>query len=188
MLPYHEKSNYIWLDLEMTGLDSKKDHILEIAVVVTNNKLEILAENSIAISHNVLVLDSMNDWCKKQHAKSKLYADCINSTISLLEAEQQTIEFLQQYTSKNSSPLCGNCIWKDRSFLAEHMPTLEQFFHYQHLDIAVFRVLRKSKMIKPCLQYRKSEHHRALHDIKDHITELKHYFASYNLVNNVGGI
>lgn len=171
-----DKDNLIWIDLEMTGLDTENDKIIEIATIVTNSKLEILAEGPVfAIHQHQDIMNAMDDWNTRQHGKSGLTERVHQSTISEQIAEMQTIEFLQQYVPKGASPMCGNSICQDRRFLAKHMPELEAFFHYRHIDVSTIKEL--ARRWKPELNdnFKKSGAHLALDDIRDSIRELQHY-------------
>jgi oligoribonuclease len=174
-------NNLIWLDLEMTGLDPKTDLILEIATIVTDSQLNILAEGpAFAIKQTDQVLDNMNPWCIEQHGKSGLTARCRASTVTLAEAEQATIAFLQQYVSAGKSPMCGNSIGQDRRFLAEYAPTLEAFFHYRNLDVSTIKELAKRWHPDVATLVKKSGSHLAMDDIRESIAELvvyqQHFF------------
>jgi len=169
-------NNLIWIDLEMTGLDTQKDYIIEIATVVTDAQLNILAEGPVlAIHQSDEVIAAMDDWNTRQHAKSGLTERVKNSTVTELQAQQQTIEFLQQYVPRKKSPMCGNSICQDRRFLARCMPELEDYFHYRNLDVSALKelVARWAPQIASGLN--KNNNHLALDDIKDSIEELKYY-------------
>lgn len=136
--------NLIWLDLEMTGLDPNSDLILEIATLVTDKQLNILAEGPVmALHQSDTLLAAMGEWCTRQHRQSGLTQRVRDSCISEAEAECATLEFLRQYLPPNTSPLCGNSICQDRRFLARHMPVLEKFFHYRNLDVSTLKELAK---------------------------------------------
>lgn len=168
--------NLIWLDLEMTGLDPKKDVILEIATIVTDSQLNILAEGpSLAIKQPDAVLDGMDPWCVEQHGKSGLTERCRNSTVSLAEAEQLTLAFLRQYVPAGKSPMCGNSIGQDRRFLVEYAPELEAFFHYRNLDVSTVKELARRWAPEVLKQVQKQGSHLALDDIRDSIGELVTY-------------
>ena len=167
----------VWIDLEMTGLEPEKDMILEIATLITDNSLEIVAKGPELIIHQSdVVLGSMNDWCKKQHGKTGLSEAVRASTISLEQAEQQTLEFIQKYCKKQTSPLCGNTIYQDRAFLHKHMPKIDQFLHYRIIDVSSVKELVKRWYPQhPLIEFKKSDTHRALADIQESVSELKQY-------------
>ena len=168
--------NLIWIDLEMTGLDTVNDEIIEIATIVTDKQLNILAEGPmIAIHLAQSRLDEMDDWNKKQHGKSGLIQRVLDSQYSLQQAEAETIAFLEQYVSAGKSPMCGNSICQDRRFLARQMPTLEEFFHYRNLDVSTLKELVKRWYPSNGFSFDKESEHLALADIRDSIDELKHY-------------
>ncbi len=170
------ENNLIWLDLEMTGLEPKTDVILEIATIVTDSDLNIIAEGPVfAIKQPDSVLDNMNEWCIEQHGKSGLTARCRASDISLTDAEQQTIAFLQQYVPAGKSPMCGNSIGQDRRFLVEYAPALEAFFHYRNLDVSTVKELAKRWNPEVTKKVQKSGSHLALDDIRESIAELVTY-------------
>lgn len=169
-------SNLIWLDLEMTGLEPKTDVILEMATIVTDSQLNILAEGPVfAISTPDKVLDNMDPWCVEQHGKSGLTARCRASKISLAEAEKQTLEFLSQYVAKGKSPMCGNSIGQDRRFLAEYAPSLESYFHYRNLDVSTVKELARRWHPEVLNKVQKAGSHLALDDIRESIAELVTY-------------
>ncbi|OCW98636.1 oligoribonuclease [Alishewanella sp. HH-ZS] len=169
-------TNLIWLDLEMTGLEPKTDVILEMATIVTDSQLNILAEGPVfAIKTADNILDNMSAWCVEQHGKSGLTARCRASTVTLADAEQQTIAFLSQYVSKGKSPMCGNSIGQDRRFLAEYAPELEAFFHYRNLDVSTVKELARRWHPEVLNKVKKSSSHLALDDIRESIAELVTY-------------
>lgn len=169
-------TNLIWLDLEMTGLEPKTDVILEMATIVTDSQLNILAEGPVfAIKTADDILDNMDPWCVEQHGKSGLTARCRASAVTLAEAEQQTLAFLSQYVSKGKSPMCGNSIGQDRRFLAEYAPELEAFFHYRNLDVSTVKELARRWHPEVLQKVQKSSSHLALDDIRESIAELVTY-------------
>ena len=168
-------SNLIWLDLEMTGLNCERDHIIEIATVITDTHLTPLAEGPvIAIYQSDEALNKMDEWCTNQHGKSGLTQRVRDSKTSIEEAEQKTLAFIKQWVAENKSPLCGNSIYQDRRFLAKYMPTLERYCHYRNLDVSTIKIL--AERWKPDLPlFSKESAHLALSDIYDSISELKYY-------------
>jgi len=171
-----DKNNLIWIDLEMTGLEPKIDVIIEIATIVTDADLNILAEGpSLAIHQPDEALDAMDEWCTNQHGKSGLTQRVKDSKVSVADAEQQTISFLNEYVEAGVSPMCGNSIGQDRRFLDKYMPELEAFFHYRNLDVSTLKELAKRWRPEVAAGVVKKGSHLALDDIKDSIEELKHY-------------
>jgi oligoribonuclease len=167
----------IWLDMEMTGLDPKTDVVLEIATLVTNAELEILAEGPDLVIHQPdAVLDHMSDWCIEHHGQSGLTAACRASTISLAEAERLTLEFLAGYCEPGKSPLCGNSIGQDRRFMVEYTPALDRFVHYRSVDVSTLKELCR-RWYPDLPAYAKAETHRALDDIRESLGELRYYRA-----------
>lgn len=170
------KNNLIWIDLEMTGLDTFNDYIIEIATVVTDAQLNVLAEGPIfAIHQQDAILDSMDEWNTRQHGKSGLTERVKNSLVTEHEAEQKTLEFLRKYVPAGVSPMCGNSICQDRRFLARCMPELEAFFHYRNLDVSSLKELARRWAPKVEKSFKKSASHLAMDDVKDSIRELEHY-------------
>lgn len=171
-----DDTNLVWLDLEMTGLEPKTDVILEMATIVTDSQLNILAEGPVfAIKTPDAVLDNMSEWCVEQHGKSGLTARCRESQVTLAEAEAQTLAFLSQYVSPGKSPMCGNSIGQDRRFLAEYAPGLEAFFHYRNLDVSTVKELARRWHPEVLKKVQKSSSHLALDDIRESIAELVTY-------------
>ncbi|MBK8452208.1 MAG: oligoribonuclease [Thiofilum sp.] len=169
-------SNLIWIDLEMTGLDTFNDRIIEIATIVTDKELTILAEGPVLAIHQPnLVLEAMDEWNQNQHGQSGLIQRVRESTINEAEAERLTIEFLSQYVPAGISPMCGNSICQDRRFLARCMPQLERFFHYRNLDVSTLKELCKRWNPASLEGFSKESTHLALDDVRDSIAELKHY-------------
>ena len=168
--------NLIWIDLEMTGLEPKTHRIIEIATVVTDSELNVLAEGPVlAIQTAQSELDIMDDWCTTHHGKSGLTKRVQESTVTMQEAEILTIEFLKQYVPSGKSPMCGNSICQDRRFMVEQMPLLELFFHYRNLDVSTLKELARRWAPKVYQSHKKSGAHLALADIHESIDELQHY-------------
>jgi oligoribonuclease len=170
------RDNLIWIDLEMTGLDPGRDLILEIATVVTDKHLVVLAEGPmLAIHQPDSILDAMDEWNTRQHTSSGLVERVRSSTVTAEEAEQQTLSFLRDYVDPNVSPMCGNSICQDRRFLVRLMPELAAFFHYRHLDVSTLKIL--TQMWAPGIsgKFEKTSTHLALADIHDSIRELRYY-------------
>ena len=168
--------NLVWLDLEMTGLNPEHDRILEIATIVTDSNLHILAEGPVfAIHQSTSMLNNMNDWCIKQHGKSGLTERVKNSSINESTAEMETLNFIKQWVPEGLSPLCGNSIYQDRRFLAKYMPTLEVYFHYRNLDVSTLKILMQRWKPQLADGFKKESEHLALADIYDSINELKYY-------------
>lgn len=170
------KDNLIWIDLEMTGLEIKHEVIIEIATVVTDSQLNILAEGPvIAIKQSNKKLDAMDKWNTRQHGKSGLVERVQQSKIRNKQAEALTLKFLRKYVPKGRSPMCGNTIHQDRKFLAKYMPELEQYFHYRHIDVSTIKELAMRWYPKKIKAFSKKSKHLALSDIIDSIDELKFY-------------
>ena len=170
------KKNLIWIDLEMTGLDTNNDAFIEIATVVTDSEINILDEGPIlAITQPEAVLRALDTWNTRQHGKSGLTERVRNSTLNEIEAEYQTIEFLKKYVHSGVSPMCGNSICQDRRFIARCMPKLEAYFHYRNLDVSSLKELARRWAPKIERNFKKQSSHLAMDDIKDSINELKHY-------------
>ena len=166
----------IWIDLEMTGLDTGRDSILEIATVVTDAELNVLAEGpELAIAHPVAVLESMDDWNRTQHAKSGLWQRVLDSHVSIARAEADTLAFLAEWVPANASPMCGNSICQDRRFLHRLMPGLEAHFHYRNLDVSTIKELARRWAPQLMGGLKKEAAHTALSDVRDSIAELRYY-------------
>ena len=172
----HLQNNFVWIDLEMTGLELNACHIIEIAAVITDNQLNIIDEKpSIAIHHSDDILDNMNEWCIKTHGESGLTNRVKESDVKLQDAENIILDFISKYTSKGKAVLCGNSIWQDRRFLGKYMPKLEEYFHYRMIDVSTIKILNSAWQPASNLSFKKSSKHLALDDIHDSINELKHY-------------
>lgn len=168
--------NLIWVDLEMTGLDPDTDSIIEIATVVTDRQLNVLAEGPVAaIHHQESRLLAMDDWNRNQHGKSGLWSQVLDSDVDHASAEQQTLAFLRQWVPAGRSPMCGNSICQDRRFMHRQMSQLERYFHYRHVDVSTLKELARRWAPQVARGYNKSSAHTALSDIHDSIEELRHY-------------
>ncbi len=170
------KTNLIWIDLEMTGLDTQNDKIIEIATIVTDADLNVLAEGPmLAINQPDELLNAMDKWNTKQHGKSGLTERVRNSILNEQDAEKQTIDFLSAYVDAGASPMCGNSICQDRRFMARCMPQLEAFFHYRNLDVSTLKELARRWAPKVADGFKKESSHLALDDTRDSIRELQYY-------------
>lgn len=175
-----DATNLIWIDLEMTGLDTQNDLIIEIATIVTDGALNVLAEGPmLAIHQSDEVMSGMDEWNTNQHGKSGLTERVKNSQINEAEAENQTLAFLQQYVPEGKSPMCGNSICQDRRFLARCMPTLEAFFHYRNLDVSSLKELADRWSPEMAKGLEKKGSHLAMDDVRDSIEELKYYRENF---------
>ena len=176
----NKSKNLIWIDLEMTGLDTQNDNIIEIATIVTNQDLEIIAEGpEIVINQTKTIMDEMDEWNTKHHGKSGLTEKVLLSKITTQDAEIETLNFLKKFVKAGISPMCGNSICQDRRFLARQMPELEKFFHYRNLDVSSLNILSNIWRSDIAKSVKKSSKHRALEDIKDSINELIHYKSTF---------
>jgi oligoribonuclease len=170
------EDNLIWIDLEMTGLDPDNDSILEIATVVTDKNLNVLAMGpEFAIRHPLERLQKMDDWNRNQHRKSGLWEKAAQSDIELGTAEALTVEFLSQWVPAGKSPMCGNSICQDRRFLYRLMPRLERYFHYRNLDVSTIKELARRWAPEVSRGFSKDSAHTALSDTRDSIAELRYY-------------
>jgi len=171
-----ETNRLIWIDLEMTGLDTQRDAIIEIATIVTDASLQILAEGPVLAIHQPdAVLEGMDDWNLRQHGQSGLIDRVRESTVTYRDAERATLGFLAQWVEAGSSPMCGNTICQDRRFMARLMPDLEAYFHYRNIDVSSIKELIR-RWAPPILDgLAKSGNHLALDDIRDSIQELRYY-------------
>lgn len=171
-----ESGRLIWIDLEMTGLDTNSDSIIEIATVVTDAQLEVLAEGPvIAVHQSNGILDAMDEWNTRQHTQSGLVERVRGSHFSAGDAESQTLAFLSEWVVPGESPMCGNSICQDRRFLAREMPELERFFHYRNLDVSALKILAAMWAPSVAAGVSKGSAHLALDDIRDSVAELRHY-------------
>jgi oligoribonuclease len=169
-------TNLIWIDLEMTGLDTQTDTIIEIATIVTDKYLAELAVGPVlAISQAAETMSGMDEWNTRQHGQSGLVARVLESTVSVSDAERATIDFLNEWVDAGASPMCGNSICQDRRFLAREMPALERFFHYRNLDVSTLKILASLWAPEVSKGSQKDSAHLALSDIRDSIEELNWY-------------
>ncbi|RUO39599.1 oligoribonuclease [Pseudidiomarina aestuarii] len=170
----------IWIDLEMTGLDPDHDHIIEIATIITDFDLTVLAEGPVrAVYQPQAHLDKMDDWNVRTHTASGLVQRVQSSQLNDAAAEQETLAFLAQWCTPGSSPMCGNSICQDRRFLARYMPELERFFHYRNLDVSTVKQLAKYWAPEIAAGVQKQGAHTALADIRESIEELRYYRAHF---------
>lgn len=168
--------NLIWIDLEMTGLNPEQDRIIEMATIVTDSELNILAEGPVfAIHQSDALLAGMDDWNQKHHGASGLIERVKNSAVTEAQAEAETLAFLEKYVKPGYSPMCGNTIWQDRRFLTRYMPKLEAFFHYRLLDVSTFKECARRWAKEVYAGYDKKSKHEALSDIRESIEELQYY-------------
>ncbi|MCV2217820.1 oligoribonuclease [Thauera sp. Sel9] len=171
-----DPNTLIWLDMEMTGLEPDRDRIIEIAIVLTNEKLETIAEAPVIAVHQPdSVLDAMDDWNKNTHGKSGLIERVRASTVSEAEAEARMLAFLKEWVPARTSPMCGNSVCQDRRFLARWMPQFEAWFHYRNLDVSTLKELAKRWRPEVYAGVKKAGAHTALADIQESIAELRHY-------------
>ena len=170
----------IWLDLEMTGLDPEKERIIEMAVIVTDSELNVVAEAPVfAIHQSDELLSKMDSWNTKQHHASGLVARVQASKVSEAEAESAMLNFLKQYVPAGKSPMCGNTIYQDRRFLTKYMPELEKFFHYRLLDVSTLKELASRWAPQVYSGMQKESKHLALDDVRESIEELRYYRKNF---------
>ncbi len=166
----------IWIDLEMTGLDTDRDAIIEIATVVTDSELNVLAEGpEFAIAQPLAVLEAMDEWNRNQHGKSGLWRRVLEEGVPMAQTEAETLAFLREWVPANTSPMCGNSICQDRRFLHRQMPALEKHFHYRNLDVSTLKELARRWAPQVLAGVNKESAHTALSDVRDSIAELRHY-------------
>ncbi|RCH93002.1 Oligoribonuclease, mitochondrial [Rhizopus azygosporus] len=168
------KNPLVWIDCEMTGLDISKDHLIEIAVLITDGDLNIVAKGPELIIHQPKeVMDNMNDWCIEHHGKSGLTQQVLESTLTTNQAQDQIVQFLEQHLPKGVAPLAGNSVHEDKRFLYKEMPRVIDYLHYRIVDVSTIKEL--AKRWYPSIQVNKKGSHRALDDIIESIEELKYY-------------
>ena len=171
-----DPNNLIWIDMEMTGLQPDSDRVIEIAMLVTDPQLNVLATGPVLVVHQPdSVLESMDSWNKSTHAKSGLIEKVRASSLTEADAERQALAFLAAHVPPGASPMCGNSICQDRRFLANHMPALEAFFHYRNLDVSTLKELARRWKPGVLEGLTKAQAHTALADVHESIDELLHY-------------
>lgn len=171
-----DDNNLVWVDMEMSGLSPDSDRVLEIAVVVTDSELELIAEGPVIAVHQCdRVLNAMDSWNTATHMRSGLTARVKSSTISEADAEVRVLEFLRRVVPSGKSPMCGNSICQDRRFMARWLPRLEVYFHYRNLDVSTLKELARRWKPQVHRAFDKKSRHEALADIYESIDELKHY-------------
>ena len=181
------EDNLIWIDLEMTGLDPASDSILEIATVVTDRELNVLAEGpEFAIRHPLERLQAMDEWNRSQHGKSGLWQRVLESATDLATAEALTVDFLTRWVPAGKSPMCGNSICQDRRFLVRLMPRLERYFHYRNLDVSTLKELARRWAPDVARGFTKESTHTALSDVRDSIAELRYYRSFMGRLGGAG--
>ncbi|WP_343595530.1 oligoribonuclease [Acinetobacter sp.] len=179
------ETRLIWIDLEMTGLDTDNDQIIEIATIITDDNLNVLAEGPVlAIHQNDQIINGMDEWNTRQHGQSGLINRVRRSQLTARDAEVQTLEFLKKWVTAKASPMCGNSICQDRRFMHRLMPELEQFFHYRNLDVSSVKELAKRWRPEIMSGLKKEASHLALDDIRDSIRELKYYREYFFITND----
>ena len=174
--PLRSDDHLIWIDLEMTGLDPDTDSIIEIATLVTDSQLNLLAEGpELAIAHPLARLEAMDDWNRNTHRRSGLWDRVLASQMDMAEAERRTLAFLEEWVPAGKSPICGNSICQDRRFLYRQMPRLERHFHYRNLDVSTVKELARRWSPQVAAGLSKAGAHTALSDIRESVAELRYY-------------
>lgn len=174
----YDENNLVWVDMEMSGLNPDSDRVLEVAVVVTDAQLELIAEGPVlAVRQDERVLAAMDEWNTATHARSGLTERVRASTLDEAAAEAAVLDFLRRYVPEGKSPMCGNSICQDRRFMARWMPRLEAYFHYRNLDVSTLKELARRWKPEAYRAFEKKSRHEALADIYESIAELKHYRA-----------
>lgn len=171
-----QSDNLVWMDLEMTGLEPERDVIIEIATIVTDSQLNIIAEGPVIAVHQPdVLLDAMDEWNTRTHGNSGLTERVRQSTMNARAAELATLEFLREHVKAGASPLCGNSIHQDRRFLVKYMPELEAYMHYRNIDVSTVKELAKRWKPSAVSSFQKAGSHQALDDIRESIAEMLHY-------------
>lgn len=170
----------VWIDLEMTGLDPDRERIIEVATLITDDALNLVAEGPVmAVKQADALLDGMDEWNQKTHGESGLIERVRASTLDTAEAERRTLEFLKAYVAAGASPVCGNSVHQDRRFMEREMPALNDFFHYRNLDVSTLKELAKRWNPGAAKGFTKRNTHQALDDIRESLAELKHYRETF---------
>ncbi|QJQ99764.1 MULTISPECIES: oligoribonuclease [Halomonas] len=174
------QNRLVWIDLEMTGLDPEKERIIEVATLVTDAELNVVAEGPvIAVRQPDGLLEAMDEWCTRTHGESGLTARVKASTVDTAEAERRTLEFLREHVAPGTSPMCGNSVHQDRRFMEREMPELLAFFHYRNLDVSTLKELARRWNPGAMAGFQKRNVHLAMDDIKESIAELAHYRETF---------
>ena len=170
----------VWIDLEMTGLDPQRERIIEVATLITDNDLNLVAEGPVLAVHQPdALLEGMDEWNTRTHGDSGLTQRVRESRIDTAEAERQTLAFLKRYVTPNSSPMCGNSVHQDRRFLVREMPELADFFHYRNLDVSTLKELAKRWNPQALEGFEKRNTHQAMDDIRESLAEVAHYRQTF---------
>jgi oligoribonuclease len=170
----------VWMDMEMTGLDPDRDSILEVAALITDDELNVIAEGPVfAIAQPEAVLAGMDDWNQRTHGESGLLERVRREGVSMAEAELRMLEFIKIHVAEKTAPLCGNTVWQDRRFLYRYMPVLEAWLHYRIIDVSTLKELARRWRPEVASGFKKQGSHTALADIRESLEELKHYRATF---------